>query len=87
MRNLAGLWQQLLPADQCRLTQLLIDHVVIADDGLEIIWRDQGWQDLAGELLPGNCCRAPSARNCRNGSRRRKWHESESPGFGRASRP
>lgn len=53
MRNLAGLWQQLLPADQCRLTQLLIDHVVIADDGLEIIWRDQGWQDLSGELLPG----------------------------------
>ena len=26
---------------------------VIADGGLEIIWRDQGWQELAGELLPG----------------------------------
>ena len=33
--------------------RLLIDRVVIADGGLEIIWRDQGWQDLAGELLPG----------------------------------
>ena len=27
--------------------------MVIADGGLEIIWRDQGWQELAGELLPG----------------------------------
>ncbi|MFP5400588.1 MAG: recombinase family protein, partial [Gammaproteobacteria bacterium] len=52
MRNLAGLWQQLFPAEQCRLAQLLIERVVIADDGLEIIWRDQGWQELAGELLP-----------------------------------
>lgn len=25
----------------------------IADGGLEIIWRDHGWQELAGELLPG----------------------------------
>ena len=28
-------------------------HMVIADGGLEIIWRDHGWQELAGELLPG----------------------------------
>ena len=53
MRNLAGMWQQLFPAEQCRLAQLLIERVVIADGGLEIIWRDQGWQELAGELLPG----------------------------------
>ncbi len=25
----------------------------MADGGLEIIWRAQGWQELAGELLPG----------------------------------
>lgn len=53
MRNLAGLWQQLFPVEQCRLAQLLIERVVIADGGLEIIWRDHGWQELAGELLPG----------------------------------
>ena len=53
MRNLAGLWHQLFPAEQCRLAQLLIERVVIADGGLEIIWRDQGWQELARELLPG----------------------------------
>lgn len=50
MRNLAGLWQQLFPAEQCRLAHLLIERVVIAHGGLEIIWRDQGWQELAGEL-------------------------------------
>ena len=53
MRNLAAMWQQLFPAEQCRLAQLLIERVVIADGGLEIIWRDQGWQELAGELMPG----------------------------------
>ena len=53
MRNLASLWRELFPAEQCRLAQLLIERIVIADAGLEIIWRDQGWQDLAGELLPG----------------------------------
>ena len=53
MLNLAGMWQQLFPAEQCRLAQLLIERVVIADGGLEIIWRDHGWQELAGELMPG----------------------------------
>ncbi len=53
IRNLAGLWQQLFPAEQCRLAKLLIERVVIADGGLEIVWRDQGWQQLAQELLPG----------------------------------
>lgn len=49
MRNLASLWLELFPAEQCRLAQLLIERVEIADGGLEIIWRDQG----VGELLPG----------------------------------
>lgn len=53
MRNLAGLWQQLFPAKQCRLAKLLIERVVIADGGLEIVWRDLGWQELARELMPG----------------------------------
>lgn len=42
-----------VPVEQCRLAQLLIERVVIADGGLEIVWRDQGWQELAGELMPG----------------------------------
>jgi DNA invertase Pin-like site-specific DNA recombinase len=54
MRNLAGLWHQLFPAEQCRLARLLIERVVIADGGLEIIWRDLGWQALSAELRPGS---------------------------------
>ena len=54
MRNLAGLWHQLFPAEQCRLTRLLIERVVMADGGLEIIWRDLGWQVLSAELRPGS---------------------------------
>ena len=38
---------------QCRLAQLLIERVVLGDGGLEIVWRDLGWRELAGELLPG----------------------------------
>lgn len=53
MRRLATMWQQLFPVEQCRLAQLLIERVVIADGGLEIVWRDLGWEQLAGELMPG----------------------------------
>ena len=65
-RNLAGLWQQLLPAEQCRLAQVLIERVVIAGGGLEIIWRDQGWHELAGELMPGTI-----------GAELQEWEQSE----------
>jgi len=54
MRNLAGLWHQLFPAEQCRLARLLIERVAMADGGLEIIWRDLGWQALSEELRPGS---------------------------------
>ena len=48
-----SLWRQMFPVEQSRLATRLIERVVIAEDGLEIIWRDQGWQALAGELMPG----------------------------------
>lgn len=53
MRRLATMWQQLFPVEQCRLAHLLIKRVVVADGGLEIVWGDQGWQELAVELMPG----------------------------------
>ena len=53
MRRLAGLWSTLFPAEQRRLVQLLIEQVLIGTEGLEIIWRDAGWQALAEELQPG----------------------------------
>jgi len=44
----------------CRLAQLLIERVVIADGGLEIIWHDHGWRNWQE-----NCCRAPAPHHCR----------------------
>jgi hypothetical protein len=40
-------------AEQCRLAKLLIERVVVANGGMEIIWRDHGWQQLTCDLLPG----------------------------------
>ena len=37
-----------------RLAQLLIERVLIGDDGLEILWRDAGWVELIEELRPGS---------------------------------
>ena len=53
MRGSTRCGRPLFPAEQCRLAQLLIERVVVADGGLEIVWRDQGWQELAAELMPG----------------------------------
>jgi DNA invertase Pin-like site-specific DNA recombinase len=52
MRQLGKFWPQLFPAEQHRLVQLLIERVVIGNSGLEIVWRDCGWQTLASELQP-----------------------------------
>ena len=54
MRQLAAVWPSLFPAEQRRLAQLLIERVLIGDDGLEILWRDAGWVELVEELLPGS---------------------------------
>jgi hypothetical protein len=52
MLDLAAMWPTRYPAERRRLAQLLIERVVLGDDGLEIVWRDLGWQKLAMDLLP-----------------------------------
>ena len=54
MRQLAAVWPSLFPAEQRRLAQLLIERVLIGDDGLEILWRDAGWVELIDELRPNS---------------------------------
>jgi DNA invertase Pin-like site-specific DNA recombinase len=54
MRQLAAVWPSLFPAEQRRLAQLLIERVLIGDDGLDILWRDAGWVELIDELRPGS---------------------------------
>lgn len=53
MRQLGKFWPQLFPAEQYQLVRLLVERVIIGDSGLEIIWRNCGWQTLASELQPG----------------------------------
>ncbi len=54
MRQLAAVWPSLFPSEQRRLAQLLIERVLIGDDGLEILWRDAGWVEPIEELRPGS---------------------------------
>ena len=53
MQNLATVWQQLFPPEQYRLVRLVVERVEIGSTGVEIVWRDAGWQSLADELRPG----------------------------------
>ena len=53
MRHLGEVWKQLFPAEQVRLVNLLIERILLLSDGLEIVWRESGWRDLVGELVPG----------------------------------
>ena len=50
MRRLADVWRSLFPAEQVRLTNLLIERVVLLADGIDIVWREVGWSELVGEL-------------------------------------
>ncbi len=51
MRQLGEVWRALFPAEQVRLTNLLIEWVVLRSDGIDIVWRQTGWSELAGELV------------------------------------
>lgn len=52
MRRLAEVWKALFPAEQVRLVNLLIERVVLLSDGIDIVWREVGWKEPAGELAP-----------------------------------
>jgi len=52
MCRLGDVWKQLFPAEQVRLANLLIERVQLLSDGIDIVWREIGWKELAGELAP-----------------------------------
>jgi site-specific DNA recombinase len=45
-----ALWEELFPAEQARLVQLLVGKVIIGDDEVEIELRTQGLVSLVGDL-------------------------------------
>ena len=52
MRRLGDVWKQLFPEEQVRLVNLLIERIQLLSDGIDIVWREVGWKELAGELAP-----------------------------------
>lgn len=54
------LWNELFPAEQARIIQLLVERVDIGADGVDIRLRVDGVTSLVGELA-GNSAPQPNA--------------------------
>jgi site-specific DNA recombinase len=50
MRQIGRVWEQLFPAEQQRIARLLIERVQLHAHGLDIRWRDEGWQGLGADV-------------------------------------
>ncbi|MEQ1916783.1 MAG: recombinase family protein [Gallionella sp.] len=50
MRQMSKVWEQLFPIEQHRILRLLIERVQLHNDGLEIIWQQNGWQEFGRKL-------------------------------------
>ena len=50
LRRLDPIWDELFPAEQARVVQLLVDSVVVNPDGLEVCVRSNGLRSLITEL-------------------------------------
>ena len=52
MRQLGSVWEQLYPAEQHRIVNLMIERVDLVPGGLKVKWREVGWKDLIEEFAP-----------------------------------
>jgi len=43
MQRIGAVWEQLFPIEQQRITQLLIERIQVHGQGLDILWREDGW--------------------------------------------
>ncbi len=50
MRQIGTVWDHLFPVEQHRIVRLLIERVQLRADGLDIVWRDDGWHAFRREL-------------------------------------
>ena len=55
LRQLDPLWDELFPAEQARIVQLLIERVVLNEDGIQVRFRPDGLNALATELEEKEC--------------------------------
>ena len=50
LQGIEPIWDELFPAEQARIVQLLVDSVVVNPDGLEVCVRSNGLRSLITEL-------------------------------------
>lgn len=50
MNQIGKVWDQLFPIEQHRIVRLLIERVHLHADGLEILWKDDGWRSFSQEM-------------------------------------
>jgi len=51
LRKVGNVWDQLFPAEQQRIARILIQRIDLHQQGLDIVWRDQGWTSLGEDVL------------------------------------
>ncbi|MDO8369362.1 MAG: hypothetical protein Q7S71_01375 [Candidatus Nitrotoga sp.] len=52
MTRLDAIWDQLFPAEQCRIVRLLIEKVIVSPHDIELRLRANGIEQLVRELRP-----------------------------------
>ena len=50
LANFATVWNELFPAEQARIVQLLVERVDVQENAIEVRIRAEGLASLAGEL-------------------------------------
>ena len=50
LARLEPLWDELFPAEQQRITRLLIERVQLHGHGLDIVWREDGWIGFGADI-------------------------------------
>ena len=58
LHSFEPLWNELFPAEQARIVQLLVDRVDVAPDGIQIRLRTEGLATLVSDLRAGEMDRA-----------------------------
>jgi hypothetical protein len=53
LADFATVWNELFPAEQARIVQLLVERVDVQQDALEVRIRAEGLASLVGELRQG----------------------------------
>lgn len=50
MNQISQVWEHLFPVEQHRILRLLVERIQLQSDGLEILWRYDGWHSFSQQL-------------------------------------